>query len=99
MACRTVSGNRLVNCRSMTNNAATLWGNVAGDFDPVRQWSDSVPNVSRYVSHSSPSFNCRDSVYTSTDVSALLSVRFPDNTVRTGIVVGMPTSESEGCFF
>jgi hypothetical protein len=99
MACRTVSGNRLVTCRSMTNNAATLWGNIARDFDSVRQWSDSVPNVSRYISHSSPSFNCRDSEYTSTDVTALLSVRFPDNTVRTGILFSMTRSESEGCFF
>ena len=37
MACRTVSGNRLVNCRSMTNNAATLYGNYSGGFDAVRQ--------------------------------------------------------------
>ena len=80
--------------------SAWFAGNTSSGFDAVRQWSDSVPNVSRHVSHSSPSFNCRDSIYLSTDVSALLSVRFPDNTVRTGIVVSMPssTSESEGCF-
>jgi hypothetical protein len=81
LACRTTPANRLVRCRTMTNNDARLLGCRGNScVDLVRHWRDSVPNVSRYVSHTS-SFDCLRSRYTGTKVRAFVTARFPDNTV------------------
>lgn len=100
LACRTGSG-QAAECPLMTVNNAQLrgCGSTTGPCDTIlRQWSDSVARVHRYVSFTpSPSFDCLHSPYWGTKVVATVSVVYPNGTERNSIpLVG--AEESQYCF-
>jgi hypothetical protein len=99
LACRTGDGQERY-CASMTVNNAQLRG-CSSPTGPcsttLREWSDGVANVKRYVSYTpTPSFDCLNSPYWGTKVVATVSVRFPNGNAWTGIQL-VSTEETQYC--
>jgi hypothetical protein len=83
LACRVSATNALVRCKSMTLNDGRLYVWTGSTNGLARHWRDSVPNVARYVSVPSSSYDCPAAYeYVSTYIA--VSARFPDDSTAYG---------------
>jgi hypothetical protein len=86
LACRVDATSALVRCKSMTLNDGRLYVWTGTRTGLARHWGDSVPNVARYVSVPSSSYDCPSS-YEHVSTYIAVSARFPDDSTAYGDVL------------